>query len=113
MIVKRAISGAFAGAVLMAATAACSVSFNAGSSLDRADVEQTLARRSRRRPERCQTRSSARAASRRKLNTTMERTLTNDGAEYTVKLTFTKVDGLDVRFDYKVASTAKDGSPRR
>lgn len=48
-----------------------------------------------------------------KLNTTMERTLTNDGAEYTVKLTFTKVDGLDVRFDYKVASTAKDGSPRR
>lgn len=110
MTAKRAISGAFAGAALLAATAACSVSFNAGSSLDRADVEQTLAKvleeETGTKPDKIECPGDLEG----KLDTTMECTLTNDSAEYVVKLTVTKVDGLDVRFDYKVASTAKDGS---
>lgn len=78
--------------------------------MDRADVEQTLAaaleEETGTKPDKIECPGDLKG----KLDTTMECTLTNAGAEYAVELTVTTVNGLDVRFDYKVASTAKDGS---
>lgn len=106
---KRAISGAFAGAALLAATA-CSASFHIGSSMDEADVERQLSQaledQTGTKPDNVDCPGDLEGEK----DATLKCTLEEGGNEIPVTLTVTEVDGSDLRFRYEVADTAEAGS---
>ncbi|MBC7275630.1 DUF4333 domain-containing protein [Nocardioides sp.] len=109
MTAKRAISGAFAGAVLMAATA-CSASFHIGGSMDEADVEsqlsQALEDQTGTKPDEVDCPGDLKG----KTDTTMKCVIKDGSDDIPVTLTVTEVDGTDLRFRYEVAEATKDAS---
>ena len=105
----RAILCAFAGVALLAATS-CSASVSAGKRMDEKVLEKSLSRsledKTGMKPDKIDCPDDLKG----KKGSTMACTLTHGGSERAVTVTVTKVDGLDIDFDYKVASTDKDGS---
>ena len=110
MTAKRAISGAFAGAALMAATA-CSASFHIGSSMDEADVERQLSRaledNTGTKPDKVDCPGDLEGEK----DATMKCAIKEDGGEIGVTVTVTEVDGSDLRFRWEVDQTATEASP--
>lgn len=109
MTAKRAISGAFAVAALMATTA-CSASFYIGSSMDEDDVERQLSKalegQTGTRPDEVDRPGDLKGEK----GATLTCVIQDSSNKIPVTPTVTEVDGSDLRFRYEVADTATDGT---
>ncbi|GGR43896.1 hypothetical protein J2S40_004189 [Nocardioides luteus] len=101
MKATRAISGAVAAMALLLMPA-CSVSVNAGGSMDKAKVEQKLSEvfeeKTGSRPDEIECPDDLKG----EVDATMKCTMTKDGNDYDASLKVTKVDGSDINFDYNI-----------
>lgn len=109
MTARRVISGAFAGAALMAATA-CSASFHIGGSMDEEDVERRLSKaledQTGTKPDKVDCPDDLEG----KKDATMKCVIKDGSNDIPVTLTVTEVDGSDLRFRYEVADATEDAS---
>lgn len=109
MTVKRAISGTFAGAALIAGSA-CSASFHAGTFLDENDVEkqlsQILEEKTGTKPDKIDCPDDLPG----KKDAVLECTVSDASGDRAVKLTVTDVDGSDIRFHYELEPAAGGSS---
>lgn len=93
------------------ATTACAASFHVGGSMDEEDVEQQLSRsledQTGTKPDKVDCPDDLEGEK----GATMECALEAGGAEHTLEVNVTEVDGTDIRFRYEVvSSTAGDGT---